>query len=263
MSFTEKDFQDALVQIGIIQNDNLFVHSNLGLLGASKPGLDIAQLVLDSLLRAVGKFGSIILPAFTYSHGHGSVFDKNSSSGLTKMGILTTKAFERGFFRSDDPMFSLLGEGHYIQKLITNEKQSSFGVGSAFRKIIDANSKVLSINMGVGSTLLHEIENSFGANYRYLKEFHCDVANEPENSIDCINWKAYVRKIEIEGSGASFNRVTSLFTQTTNWHSVRIGRGQIGTYELGKMEKFLKNILPSDQWLLTERGIPTQIHRNF
>ena len=103
--WTQEDFTEALKDIGIEQTDVVFIHSNLGLLGAEKYGKNVAELVLDSLLRFLGQSGGLILPAFTYSHGPQEVFDKKSLNGIAKMGILSKKAFEKGFFRSEDPMF--------------------------------------------------------------------------------------------------------------------------------------------------------------
>ena len=254
MGWNRDDFLSGLESIGIEQGDVVFIHSNLGLLGLEQSGRSIPEVILDSLLHLLGKSGSIILPAFTYSHGPTEVFDKTSANGIAKMGILSTKAFEKGFFRSEDPMFSLLGIGPQIEDLLKIEKANSYGHGSAFRKIIDLNSKVLSINMGAGSTLLHEMEYSMGVSYRYEKEFDCQVNDGSNHSIHNIKWKAYVRKLEIAGSEASFSRLTSIFCKTNEWHSARLGRGQIGMYELKKMENYLNNKLSRDEWLLTDRG---------
>lgn len=254
VGWNRDDFLNALENIGIKQKDVLFVHSNLGLLGAEQSGKNIADLVLDGLLHFLGQSGSLILPAFTYSHGHAEVFDSKSDNGIAKMGILSTKAFEKGFFRSEDPMFSLLGVGPSIKNLLKIEHFSSYGNGSAFRKIIELNSKVLSINMGAGSTLLHEMEYSMGVGYRYQKEFNCQVIDTLDRSVRDVKWKAYVRKMEIGGSEASFSRLTSMFCKTNDWNSARLGRGQMGTYELKTMEYYLRKQIIHDEWLLTDRG---------
>lgn len=254
VGWNRDEFLIALENIGIEKNDVLFIHGNLGLLGAEQSGKNIGDLVLESLLHFMGESGSLILPAFTYSHGHAEVFDKKSANGIAQMGILSTKAFEKGFFRSEDPMFSLLGMGPTIESFLKIENFSSYGHGSAFRKIIELNAKVLSINMGAGSTLLHEMEYSMDVSYRYQKEFNCRVIDGPDRSIRNVKWRAYVRKIEIDGSEASFSRLTSKFCKTNDWHSVRLGRGMMGTYELKKMECYLREELLHNEWLLTVRG---------
>jgi aminoglycoside 3-N-acetyltransferase len=254
VGWIRNDFLNALKIIGIRQNDVLFIHSNLGLLGAEQSGKNIGDLVLESLLDFIGQSGSLILPAFTYSHGNSAAFDKKSANGIAPMGILSTKAFEKGFFRSEDPMFSLLGMGPTIENLLKIENFSSYGHGSAFRKIIELDAKVLSINMGAGSTLLHEMEYSMDVSYRYQKEFNCQVIGGPDRKIGNVKWKAYVRKIEIDGSEASFSRLTSKFCKTNSWHSARLGRGMIGTYNLKEMQCYLREELLNDEWLLTVRG---------
>ena len=93
-----------------------------------------------------------------------------------------------------------------------------------------------------------------GVTYRYQKEFVCRVIDGTNRSIRNINWKAYVRKMEIAGSEKSFSRLTSMFCKTDNWHSARLGRGQIGAYELKKMENYLSKEVLRDEWLLTDRG---------
>jgi aminoglycoside N3'-acetyltransferase len=254
MSWDKVDFLQSLDSIGLKQNDILFIHSNLGLLGPSKTSENIANLALECLLEFLSGSGTLILPAFTYSHGNGQVFDGRSSGGIWKMGSLSVEAFNSNFFRSSDPMFSLLGNGPSARKLLANENFSSHGAGSAFRKIIDSNAKVLSVNMGAGSTLLHEIEYSIGVNYRFLKEFNCFVKPSEGSTNENLNWSAYVRKREISGSEASFNKLSKIFTKTGYWHATPLGRGYIATYACDKMESFLRDEILSDEWFLTKRG---------
>jgi aminoglycoside 3-N-acetyltransferase len=239
MTWSDQDFSDALNVIGIKSGDILFVHSNIGLFGATNSRKKTPDIVLDTILEIIGDSGTLVLPAFTYSFGSSQIFDSKSNFGLMSMGSLSLRAFDLSYSRSLDPMFSIFARGAAADEILRLDTNSSNGTGSSFRKLIDMNAKILSLNLGVGSTLLHEMENKIAVQYRFMKQFSGEILNIHSGKLQKINWSAYVRKLEIEGSAASFKLLNKDFIKTKYWKSCKVGKGIIGAYDLLSMEQYL------------------------
>jgi len=252
MTWSDQDFLDALNLIGIKSGDILFVHSNIGLFGATNSSKKMPDIVLDAILEIIGDSGTIVLPAFTYSFGLRQIFDPTSNLGLMSMGSLSLRAFDLSYTRSLDPMFSLFARGSDANEILRLDSNSSNGTGSSFRKLIDKNAKVLSLNLGVGSTLLHEMENKIAVQYRFMKQFSGEVLNVNSATSQEINWSAYVRKLEIEGSTTSFKLLNKDFIKTKYWKSCKVGKGIIGVYDSLIMEQYLVEKIKESPNYLTQ-----------
>ena len=85
-----KNLSKALKKVGIKKNDNLLVHSSLGLFGKLK-GINkkkkLAQIFFKEIKKIIGKNGNIIVPTFTYSLFNNKTFIKNKSE--SNMGIFS------------------------------------------------------------------------------------------------------------------------------------------------------------------------------
>ena len=70
MNFTGENFFKSLKKIGIKNKDNLFIHSDVGLLKEYKNKKELNQtckIIIKQLQKVVGKEGTIVFPTFTYS----------------------------------------------------------------------------------------------------------------------------------------------------------------------------------------------------
>jgi aminoglycoside 3-N-acetyltransferase len=240
MDWAKNDFSQSLKKIGIADGDSILVHSNIGLLGMPDPILSPALAILESLNFALGKDGNLFLPAFTYSFGVGKVYDITSSDGIKDMGLLSMSAFNSSYLRTRDPMFSILMNGSQSPTILAIAENCSNGPGSVFDMLLNMNVKILSINMGVGTTLIHEIEFRNNVNYRYMKDFYGQVKDESSGALLRSKWKSFVRNLEIRGSEANFKRLNKDFSLSKYWNTTSIGKGYIGTYRISDMESFLE-----------------------
>jgi len=159
----------ALEHLGVRRGAGLLVHSSFALAFDSELGVTPGKL-LDCLEEFIGSEGVIVLPSFTYSFARGEVFDKSNSARLDQMGALSTEAFARGYFRTEDPIFSFLASERTFSGVdLEPEFQRSFGAGSTFRKLIDLNFLVLNFGMHSATTLIHEFEFESKVPYRFEK----------------------------------------------------------------------------------------------
>jgi len=252
-AWSESEFSNSLEAIGIRSGDSIFVHSNLGFFGLHAPTGNLADKVLNSLQSSIGKLGTLILPAFTYSLSQNLVFNPKSNTGLNLMGALSQRAFELSFPRTLDPMFSVFVTGKASETILGSKVNASNGPGSIFHELLQSNVKVVSMNMGAGSTLIHEMEYQLGVKYRFMKDFKGYSYNSASNQEEVVNWSAFVRRLDIENSTASFRQLTKDFVKTPNWKTSRFGRGSIGSYEAIHMKSYLQNKLNSNPYYLTEK----------
>ena len=252
-AWSESEFRNSLEAIGIRSGDSIFVHSNLAFFGLPDPTGNFVDKVLNSLQSSIGKIGTLILPAFTYSLSQNLVFNPKSNTGLNLMGALSQRAFELSFPRTIDPMFSVFVTGKASETILGSKVNSSNGPGSIFHELLQSNVKVVSMNMGAGSTLIHEMEYQLGVQYRFMKDFKGCLYNPASSQKEIVNWSAFVRKLEIENSTASFRQLTKDFIKTPNWKTSRVGRGYVGTYEAIHMKLFLQNKLNQSPYYLTEK----------
>jgi len=237
---------DALHDVGVGVGDCLFVHSNVGWLGRPESGRRVDDEVLTGLRLAVGERGSLLLPGFSYSFGRGEVFDPDIAP--LDMGVLTVRAHELGFLRSQDPMFSMYGYGLTATEILRGLPPTSFGEDSVFARMRRAGVRLVSINLDAGSTYCHHIEWLNRVPYRFEKQFRgrCRVAG----GLADVEWTTYVRDLELPRTEAHFGRLTTELKGAGLWRTARIGRGFVGAVDVEDLTRFVSERLPDAPDLL-------------
>jgi aminoglycoside 3-N-acetyltransferase len=151
-------------------------------------------------------------------------------------------------------MFSVLCYGDTSNIVPKPEVRNSFGIESLFGRLVDINTTVLIISAGAGTTLIHEIERRIGVPYRFDKEFKCLIKETPASETKSVQWTAYVRKLEIQGSEADFNRLTKEFLDSDGVKIVSLGKSYLIGFEIQKLFSFLQEKLALNPYYLTRRG---------
>ncbi|MBO75246.1 MAG: hypothetical protein CMD33_08235 [Flavobacteriales bacterium] len=248
MGWGRADISQALGVLQVPKDATVFVHANAGFLGKPKQGL-LANELATGFLNDSSR--TVVLPAFTYSFGRGEVFDPLRAPSA--MGVLSDLASDQGWARSLDPMFSAWARGPRSDEFLRIEVPSSFGEGSIFRRLIDSdNSYLVTVNLGAGSTLVHEIEHGLGVSYRFEKLF--DGLVQLEKGIEGSSWTSYVRDLDDPGSKHDFRRLTQDLGHTSLWKSTRVGNGQIASVGIQKFQRFIEERVAEDTNYLISRG---------
>lgn len=235
---------NSLIELEIGKDDFLFIHSNLGVLG---DGIS-AESLLKYLCDFVGASGALFLPAFSYSFGVERVFEPKDVSNFESMGTLPRVAFEQGFVRTFDPMFSVLSSpGHGADVASRPYRNTSFGPGSFFSHLVDRNVKILNLGTGAGSTLLHELEFRLGVKYRFEKRFEFLSSGE----LTPKPWFSYVRDLTSDSTEASFKKLNSVIKNEKFYRSTVLGRGRVSSYKTLDMLFFLEKTLEREPNFLT------------
>jgi aminoglycoside 3-N-acetyltransferase len=246
------DFLSTLEKLEIQSGDTIFIHSNLGMLGLPDKK-DNYDKLLKCIIDYIGSSGSIVLPAFTYSFGKSEIFNLESSLGLKEMGHLSLRAFEFGFFRTNDPMFSLLVKGPISSRIQMINGNRSFGPNSVFSFLVDENIRILNICTGAGSTLLHELEFRLGVPYRYEKAFTGQSYSAEKRVNALLSWQSYVRDLDDIDSQADFTLLTSTVKHLDFYKETQLGKGLISSYKIQDMFSFIKKELISKPDFLTKK----------
>ncbi len=247
------EFELALKALNIPQKSTVFIHSSLGMLGIHEEGKPTSG-VLDCFERLSEKGIKVYLPAFTYSLSESQVFNPRSDFGLMQMGALSLESFSRGFFRTIDPIFSVLTNDPLFWGMENNRFSASFGPESLFSNLVDTNSWVLNIGTGVGTTLLHEIERRIGVPYRFDKLFNGQYLDNQGNTHNCTNWRSYVRDFEFKGSEADFRALYRVTSEEGFITRIKIGKTEISTYPIQEMANFIEKTLVRIPNLLNKKG---------
>ena len=170
---TQKDIEDALVNVGLRKGDIILVHSGVGSFG--KLVVFDRNVLLESLINSlkniVGKEGTIIMPTFTFSFCKNEAFDVENTKST--VGALTEYFRKQpGVSRTLHPNHSVAIWGKHKNELL-NIGKGTFDEDSIFGKLHKMGGKIVSF--GIPScnarSFVHYIEYKHGVPYRYMKKF--------------------------------------------------------------------------------------------
>jgi aminoglycoside 3-N-acetyltransferase len=171
----------SLRNVGIVEGDIVYVASSLMALGHLE---NPVKLILDSIRMAVGKSGTIVMPAFNFDFCKGIPFDPKNS--VSQTGVLS-EAFrkENGVKRTTStPFHSVCTEGALANEILELSPIASFDSNSVFQYLKDNGGKQLLIGCGYqqGVVHFHWLEELYQVPYRYWKKFDGEIIGEGQKS---------------------------------------------------------------------------------
>lgn len=175
--------KDIIGRLNINKGDTLLVSSDMkGLLFQCLEHGDETDLnvFLDSVMEAVGREGTILLPTFNWDFCKGVAFDYRKTPCRT--GSLGKTALKRkDYVRTRHPIYSFAVWGKDAKLLYEMENKDSFGQDSPFAYLKKARAKNLFIDVSYQDsfTYAHYVEEWEGkVPYRYVKDFTADYIDE-------------------------------------------------------------------------------------
>lgn len=165
---TSEDFRSALAAAGARPGDVVLLHSHLPAFGRVEGG---PETLISSALDFLGPQGTLAMPAFTLSYPRTRRFD--SAATPSEMGALT-EAFRLrpGTRRSLHPIHSICVAGARAREIAGSWAPSSFGPGSPFERIHEADALLLCAGVGAERlTFVHFVEEKVGVPYRGHKQY--------------------------------------------------------------------------------------------
>ncbi len=156
------------------------------------------NVFINSLQKAVGENGTLLIPCFNWDFCKTGVFDvKNTKS---KAGILGDYALAReDFKRTKHPLYSFAVWGKDAQILYEAKAKTSFGADSPFAYLYTVNGQSLTVGISptIAGTFVHYTEQCLECPLRYEKEFSGVIIDEngEESPISAI---MYVRNLDYD-----------------------------------------------------------------
>ena len=162
----KQDIIEALGKVGVMQGQNIMVHTSLSSLGFVCGG---AQVVIEALLECVGEDGTIMMPTQSWKNldpeagvhweepkewwqtirDNWPAYDKNITPTNTMGAVAEMFRQWPGALRSDHPARSVAAYGKNARYFTENHDLSNiFGEGSPIGKLYELDGYVLLIGVG-------------------------------------------------------------------------------------------------------------------
>lgn len=154
------------------------------------------EIVLDSLLEAIGPRGTLLLPLFNFGFSEGKAFDIATTP--SQMGALTEIArLHRDSVRTGHPIYSFAVLGFQRAEFEDVVNFSGYGPDSPFGILHRSNGKIAVIDLPdqQSMTFYHYVEEANSVSYRYHKTFEGLYAGA-DGRKQTRSFGLFVRKIE-------------------------------------------------------------------
>jgi aminoglycoside 3-N-acetyltransferase len=210
----------ALLALGVQHGGVLLVHSSLRSLGPEiNRANQGAEIVIQSLLAALGESGTLLMPALSYEtvRSNNPVFNVRETP--TCIGALQECFRTRpGTTRSVHPTHSVCGAGRRVDELLSGHQLDTTPCGphSPFARLPHIGGQVLFIGCGLRpNTSMHAIEEHIEPPYLYGDplEYHVTLVDGSQTSMTVRrhNFKGWVQRYDrleqVQKHGLSKGRI--------------------------------------------------------
>ncbi|SDP34109.1 aminoglycoside 3-N-acetyltransferase [Nakamurella panacisegetis] len=192
-ALSNEDLAGSWQELGVRPGDVLMVHGSLSAFGPVHLG---AQGIISSLRTAVGRSGTLVMPAFTpriadpspqtsglcaqTQHGRDAVPDFDAT-GPSQMGAIS-EALRKSAdtVRSTHPQVSVIAQGPAAAEIVAKQTLGyAVGRQSPFAAVRRLNGRILLLGVGHNrNTFLHHAESLCPLHRRKLRRFPMRVQGE-------------------------------------------------------------------------------------
>lgn len=239
------DFARGLTELGVVDGDVLFAHSDLSTFG--KLAIDSRQDLMEGfcavILNAIGPRGTLVMPTFTYSFCKGEVFDVERTKST--VGALTEYFRTRDdVVRTQQPIFAASIWGHEKASYL-DIGHDAFDEASIFGKLHQRKGKILFIGVPfqLACTYVHYIEQSCGVPYRYMKTFTGTGRTGAGESLQSCTY--FVRRLD-QNVTTNLSRFEAQLLQTGVLRQASVGVGHLWLADAAKLYQAGCNALATD-----------------
>lgn len=243
-----------------MEGDNLYVTGNLTYLGVPvyKRKEEILENHYKALWTVIGQDkGTIIIPTHSFSLCNTEIpFAPDETASET--GILTEYIRNKpGSVRQMHPFSSVTAIGKNAKYLCTKNSRHVFGLHSPFDRMIELNTKWISIGLAPNKTCtaVHHAELMMNVPYRYIKEFiHPILIN---GKIKKEPFYLFVTHRDCDIIRNKNVKIFNHFTKNYELHSEKLERGKLYLYSIADFYKSTTQLMDQDifAWLEREPSI--------
>ena len=198
----ENYFNKIFIKLGIDKYNFCYIYSDLRFFVSCMKIIVDKDRFCKSIINPIIKLQkTVIIPTFSYTtEGTFNVEKTPTSLGTLNSWILKQPSVKR----SEHPLFSFAALGSK-SSFVENCGKSAFGKNSIHENL--RNQKCCFINIGRplenGNTIIHNIEQSNNAKYRFNKVFKTSVFKN--NKLFGSDYSAFVRRQDVPGHDFKFN----------------------------------------------------------
>tara|TARA_B100000686_G_C16760892_1_gene958608 strand:+ start:1441 stop:2268 length:828 start_codon:yes stop_codon:yes gene_type:complete len=260
--------QEKLMTIGVKSGDAIYCHSNIGYFGMPENIVtkeELCEKYYYSLLKAVGKDGTLVFPTYTYSFSKNKnntrlskrdfknnvIFNEvfNTKNSKSNMGILSEYVrSQKNAIRTEDPFYSSVIIGKLSSYLSENISNNSFDKNSLFSRFFKINGKFLNLNFP-GTTFIHYVERELSVDYRYDKEFEGEITTRYGNQLK--KWIITVSDLSKPGHTHNPYHFVKYIKNNNIAKYTSLGKGEILIISAKQIFDTIRNKIKSDKWFLT------------
>jgi len=183
------------------------------------------DLLIEAIEAAIGRGGTLVMPAFSYSFTKGEPFDicnTPSAVGIVAERFRTLP----GVRRTSDPIFSFACRGQRAQELCTIPLKECFGAESVLATLHRLNAYIICMGCSLSrATFVHYVETAHGVDYRYKKTFSGTVISPGREASECsvvYNVRDLTRR-----SDTDLRRLQKRLADNGKMRTVEVGRSRI------------------------------------
>ncbi len=227
---------DALHSVGVKPASVVVVHADAIVAAqfSSEHALRIApngsdprlDLLIEAVEAAIGRNGTLVVPAFSYSFTKGESFDMVNTPSAVGMA---SERFRRrkNVLRTSDPIFSFACSGPRAAELCALSATECFGGESVFAVLHRMNAHIVDLGCSLtrGGTFVHYVETAHGVSYRYNKTFSGSVISPTGQRSECsvvYNVRDLTRRSE-----ADLRRLEKRLLDEGKMRTAEVGRSRI------------------------------------
>ena len=200
---------EALQTLGLRPGHIIFVHSSLRSIGYVEDGADA---VVNAFLDLLGPTGTLVVPAFTFSHGGKSnpVFDPIQDP--SEMGRISEVVRTRpGAQRSHHLLHSVAALGLHAEDITASHGPSAWAADGPFWKLYELDAHILMLGVPyLRCTFFHVIEQLVQVRYRQWREVESKV-RDPDGRERPLPMFGYSPKPGFAGN--DFNKLGSMLEE--------------------------------------------------
>lgn len=226
--FSKDEIVDALKNCQILEGDQIFLQSNIGLFGKlcnASSAEQYCKTFLDVIVSVIGEKGTLVVPAFSYSFCNNEKFIPETTKGVGGLFSEYVRNHPKAI-RSLDANFSVSALGKYAKYFTENPPTHSFGKNSFWQKLLEKNGKICRFNLPPNfNTFIHYIERFFSVPYRYNKDFF-GIIKINERQIQ-TKFTHFVRDLDNSKTLPDLSELEKILMMSNLRFASTLGRGKI------------------------------------
>jgi aminoglycoside 3-N-acetyltransferase len=259
---TREQIVSALQNVGVHPGDGLLVHSALHFLGLPAGGIETyfqaICAVLDGDHFVSGRLnqGTLAVPTFNFGFARGEPFDlqMTPAAGMGAFSEYIRQLPQAR--RTPHPMQSLAVIGRHATDLAGRDTPSSFDPGSAFKRMLELDFKLLLLGADIQATaMLHYCEQRASVPYRYWKDFTGQV--NTSQGWRTRTYRMFVRDMDIDPK-IELYPVQAVLEGRQQWHAVPLNYGKVSLCRLNDFVAAVDEFLQRDPWSLVTNRPPSE-----